>query len=195
MVFSGGKTHTESDIAEGFSYGQVLLHNRDLHSLGFREATLQRRVVAECSATDSYQNLLFSMIYFWEKVGTWPESITIVTHAFKQDRFLECHSNALRWPKEKIRVQGINPPFTSGELREVTEFESKCREQFQQDPYGVRTPLSTKRKQRRWDDKTQIGVLGGIVDESIKEQLQGLLEWTGGESGKDVYPYPLPWDR
>lgn len=76
----------------------------------------------------------------------------------------------------------------------MTQFEAKCRKQFEEDPYGVRPPLSDKRKQRRWDEHALTGVLGGIIDEGVKEQLKGLLNWTGGESGKDVFPHP-PWDK
>ncbi|KAL1310646.1 hypothetical protein AAFC00_000914 [Neodothiora populina] len=195
LVFSGGKTRSGCDVAEGYSYGQVLLHDRNLHGPGIRDALLQRRVAAECWATDSYQNLLFSMIYFWEKVGRWPENITIVTHAFKQDRFLRNHSQALRWPEHRIKVMGINPPFSSKELAEVTNFEAKCTRQWEQDPYGVREPLAGKRKQRKWEGNASTGVLGGIQDVQVKEQLKTLMRWTGGDSGREIFPYPLPWDK
>lgn len=194
LVFSGGKTKPECDTAEGFSYGQVLLHDRNLHGPGIREAILEKRVVAECWATDSYQNLLFSIIYFWEKVGRWPETITVVTHAFKQDRFLDCHAGAIRWPQNKIRVQGINPPFTKQELSQVTAFEAKCREEWLLDPYGIGETLARKRQQRRWDEHALEGVLGGIVDTRVKEQLEKLLRWDGGAEGKGIFEDSLPWD-
>ena len=181
-------------MAEAYSYGQVLLHDKRLHGAGIRDGILQRRVAAECWATDSYQNLLFSIIYFWEKTGVWPESVTVVTHAFKQDRFLKGHCDAIRWPRDRIRVQGINPPFTNRELEEVTAFEEKCRRQFELDPYGAREPLSGKRKLRRWDGNALTGVLGGILDDNVRGQLKRLLEWDGGESGREVFPHPLPWD-
>ena len=182
-------------MAEGYSYGQILLHDRTLHGPGIPEAILQRRVVAECWATDSYQNLLFSIIYFREKVGTWPESITVITHSFKQERFLKCHCEALRWPKDKIKVQGINPPFSTKELQEVTELEARCARQFDEDPYGIREPLAGKRKQRRWNDDALTAVLGGIPDETVRVQLKRLLEWTGGDSGKEIFPHSLPWEQ
>lgn len=194
LVFSGGKTKPDSDLAEGFSYGQILLHEKTLHSPGIREAILQKRVAAECWATDSYQNLLFSIIYFWEKVGSWPQRVTVITHAFKQDRFLEAHCDAIRWPRDRIRVQGINPPFTQQELHEVSQFEAKCKTQFELDPYGAREPLAGKRKQRRWDDDALTGVLGGILDEGVRGQLKSLLGWGGGDSGREVFPHDLPWE-
>lgn len=193
LIFSGGKTKPESDVAEGFSYEQVLVHNSSSHGSGTREAILQERVVAECWATDSYQNLLFGIIMFWAKVGKWPEDITIVTHAFKQDRFL-AHGDALGWPRDRIKVQGINPPFTDKELEDVTQFEARCRKQFEEDPYGARSPLADKRKHRRWDELALAGVLGGITDEEVKGQLKRLLEWTGGENGKEYFDH-APWSK
>lgn len=193
LVFSGGKTNLNSEIAEASSYSEILLYHQHLHGSAIQEAILQERTVAECWATDSYQNLLFSIIYFWKTVGRWPESITVITHAFKQDRFLQCHADALRWPRGKIRVQGINPPFTDEELRDVMRSEAKCKKQFEQDPYGASEPLAGKRQQRRWDGKAMEGVLGSVLDEDVKAQLKKLLEWKGGSSGKEIYPHILPW--
>lgn len=91
-------------------------------------------------------------------------------------------------------VQGINPPFSNKELQDVTSLESICRKQFEDDPYGAREPLASKRKLRRWDEDALAGLLSGILDEEVKGQLKALLSWTGGDSGREVFPYALPWD-
>jgi len=49
-------------------------------------ATDERWAVEE-DATDSYQNLLFSIVKFKHITGRYPAKIVVVTHAFKQERF------------------------------------------------------------------------------------------------------------
>jgi hypothetical protein len=53
-----------------------------------RQAIARGRIMCENAATDSYQNLLFSLIQYYEILGKWPQMITIITHAFKENRFL-----------------------------------------------------------------------------------------------------------
>jgi hypothetical protein len=52
-------------------------------------------IIAETHATDSYQNLLFSLLRFRLHTGHYPRRITVVTHEFKRRRFLECHFPAI----------------------------------------------------------------------------------------------------
>ncbi|THW00968.1 hypothetical protein D6D26_05477, partial [Aureobasidium pullulans] len=92
------------------------------------------RIVCEDAATDSYQNLLFSLIKYYEIKSKWPQMITVITHSFKEARFLECHADAIRWPGERIRVQGINPPFPLLELRDVQRLEKQTLDLFEKDP-------------------------------------------------------------
>jgi hypothetical protein len=70
-------------------------------------------ILLEEAATDSYQNVLFSVLAFRRQTGYYPRYLTIVTHAFKNERFLHLHAKALRWPADRVKVLGINPPFTS----------------------------------------------------------------------------------
>lgn len=46
------------------------------------------RILLEEHATDSYQNLLFSVIAFRKAWGCYPKNVRVVTHAFKAKRFM-----------------------------------------------------------------------------------------------------------
>ena len=68
------------------------------------------RMAAETLATDSYQNILFSMLLFGHLCGRYPALMTIVTHDFKVQRFLDVHLPACRWPPGSVQFQGLDPP-------------------------------------------------------------------------------------
>lgn len=105
LVFTGGLTdagYPELSEARGYLNAlRALKHKDDVE------------VVLEELATDSFQNVLFSILAFRRRCGTYPREITIITHAFKESRFLNLHAKALRWPAKRIEVLGINPPFSS----------------------------------------------------------------------------------
>jgi hypothetical protein len=105
VIFSGGPTNSRyPELSEAKSYLQALRQLRDV---------VDCDILLEEAATDSYQNVLFSVLAFRKYVGYYPNQITIITHAFKEKRFLELHAKALRWPSDRFRVFGINPPFSS----------------------------------------------------------------------------------
>ena len=88
------------------------------------------RVIAETNATDSYQNLLFSLIQFRVYTGVYPQRVTVVTHEFKRARFMQCHFPAVGLVPvgleqedhaHKVAVIGINPP------EEITPAETLTR--------------------------------------------------------------------
>lgn len=182
LIFSGGRT-TDSDRSEADGYYEVLrglFHPQPIPS--------SLIIAKEEYATDSYQNLLFSILKFQKLVGRYPEDITLITHAFKERRFLELHAPAIKWPSSKLRVQGINPPFTLEELENTQKLEHEhAYDLFIKDSYGGRPPLSDKRKARNW----KAGVVQELVDD---ERVRELLAWDGGESGKDVFTGKLPWE-
>lgn len=187
LVFSGGKT-TNAPRAEAESYGIILKHIVDNNAVLFPAGV---RYALETYATDSYQNLVFSIIRFRQLTGAYPRSITVVTHAFKERRFLELHAPAIKWPNHRIRVQGLNPPFVLDELNFVQrgEFERAYR-CFAEDPYGVRMPLLQKRLARNWNtDKAHV-----FLGWKLEPEVMGLLEWQGGMSGWETYPRRLPWE-
>lgn len=138
-MFSGGATDSGvANLSESRSYydAYVQLYGPQDDYPPLLPEMMQimwgERVDCELDATDSYQNLLFSIVRFRKITGIYPHMITVVTHAFKASRFTvgsdhvysgvdlltetqSLHGPAIRWPAHRLRVLGINPPFT-GEI-------------------------------------------------------------------------------
>ncbi|KEQ91698.1 hypothetical protein AUEXF2481DRAFT_82958 [Aureobasidium subglaciale EXF-2481] len=186
LVFSGAKTERDAPLSEADSYRNVLTQCLGESNV-VQQALANGRIVCEDAATDSYQNLLFSLIKYYEVEGKWPQMITVITHSFKEARFLECHADAICWPRKMIRVQGINPPFPLSELRDVQRLERETLDLFRADPHGVYAPLSSKRAARQWSEDTDL--LRGISDASVRHSLQELLE----TRERTMFSQQLPW--
>lgn len=158
-------------------------------------------MITETRATDSYQNVLFSLIRFKEYTGAYPRRVTVVTHEFKRSRFMKCHFPAVgllpvdleqdRY-RHKVSVIGINPPD------DVTTSESLMRGElmsgiglWKTDPYGVNRDLGSKRSNRGW--------FPGMVDEfstmDIEDVVLELLRYDGGKDHKEWFSKrkDLPW--
>lgn len=112
VAFSGAPTDKAyPDLSEANSYLSALTDWSK--KIGYSPPLdLEENLLLEEAATDSYQNLLFSILLFRRRTGYYPTNLTIITHAFKIDRFLNLHTKALRWPACRVKVLGINPPFT-----------------------------------------------------------------------------------
>ncbi|KAK4861771.1 hypothetical protein LT330_003806 [Penicillium expansum] len=163
LVFSGGPTKKpRTELSEGQSY---LLMYSNIQNLARDNNYFQdmstistidpSRIIAETNATDSYQNLLFSLIRFQVYTGVYPQRVTIVTHEFKRARFMQCHFPAVGLvpvsPEQedytqKVVVIGINPP------EEITPSETLTRGEamngiglWREDLYGVNPDLVGKR--------------------------------------------------
>ncbi|KAH9829758.1 hypothetical protein Tdes44962_MAKER02235 [Teratosphaeria destructans] len=188
LVYSGG--HTSSPAlsrgrTEAGSYN--LVAQALVEGGGMVEPA--KRPIAEEWATDSYQNLLFSILKFHQTVGAFPTRVTVVTHAFKERRFLELHAKAIKWPYSRLRVLGLNPPFTLEELEQTQwgEYE-RAYKLFAADPYGVRAPLADKRAARNWKAESVEQGFAGVED-----VVKRLLGWDGGDGGAAIFPERLPW--
>lgn len=146
---------------------------------------------AETHATDSYQNLLFSILHFHTLTSSYPTHITLISHAFKRARFLDLHCPAILWPLSKLTYIGIDPPEDVTPRKELEKGE---RERgygvWDGDLYGVGSVLGKKREQRGWEDCAL-----EVVGKGKEERVDGLLKWRGGADGKEVYRGRLPWDR
>jgi hypothetical protein len=187
LIFSGGHT-TNSPRSEAESYAVVLRALVTTHPLLFPAGV---RYALESYATDSYQNLLFSIIRFRHLTGAYPRHITVLTHAFKDRRVLELHGPALKWPRHRLRLHGLSPPFSLDELNHTQLAErDRAYRAFAADPYGVRAPLSQKRLVRNWDPERAHVFLGF----RLEPEVVGLLTWQGGLSGWETYPRRLPWE-
>ncbi|KAF2099484.1 hypothetical protein NA57DRAFT_55449 [Rhizodiscina lignyota] len=182
LIFSG--TATEKSKWEGTEargYLNVLDHIvLDIKNKG--------RILLEEHATDSYQNILFSILLYNKKYREWPDSVTVVTHAFKRHRIIDLHARAIKWPPALIDFQGIDPPFSEEERAAVEKAEARCCEDWEKDMYGVRPPLRQKRIERGLDEAATMQ----LHDDG---DVRGLLGWDGGCQPAELYPDELPWEK
>ncbi|KAL2814191.1 hypothetical protein BJX63DRAFT_393174 [Aspergillus granulosus] len=192
LVFSGGATkRPRTELSEGESYLNLAKENDYFTN---PPSTIdETRMTAETRATDSYQNVLFSILHFRKLTGIYPDQVTVVTHEFKRERFLECHFPAVAFDLNRVRLIGINPPEEVTPLSELVEGEEKRGiGLWRADRYGVGTELAGKRAKRGWANAMQWEVSLGVGLESAVEEL---AVWDGGSSGNDWFPRPraLPW--
>ncbi|KAJ5369256.1 uncharacterized protein N7496_009016 [Penicillium cataractarum] len=203
LVFSGGPTkRPRTDLSEGQSYLNLVRDNNYFQHEPDLSTIDPSRVVAESHATDSYQNVLFSILRFRFHTGVYPNRVTVVTHEFKRARFVECHFPAMgllhRFASEevvhdpRVSVIGIDPP------EEVTPIESLIRGEslrgiglWRRDLYGVGQDLAGKRIIRGW--KTEI-IHELCLDGMSEPVVEQLVAWDGG-GGNEWFPNieRLPW--
>lgn len=185
LCFSGGRT-TDAPLSEAESYMTVLKGRQNANE------RWENAIFEERHATDSYQNLLFTILLYRKQIGAYPESITVITHAFKERRFLELHGPAIKWPPHRIRVQGINPSFTLEDLQKTQAGEAKNGYgPFEHDPYGAHEPLSSKRASRHWAPECS----SMLAFDGMEPEVERLLKWEGGRTGQELFPDTLPWEE
>lgn len=187
LIFSGGETRGQTGpVNEGVSYFRVA-DALDLWSGGGGQpnqkqqdgtaSNVRARTTTEEFATDSFENLMFSVCRFREITGRYPDKITMVSFTFKQRRFEEMHSHALRWPIDRFAYLGVDPPPSTGfDLQESQkgELENAARP-FETDPYGCHTPvLQQKRRDRNPFSRTPPYPL-------TCPDMSELLSWCGPE--------------
>jgi len=166
LVFSGGETRAQTGPeTEGGSYFRVadaldLWDGRDVfltENNGADQAntpqssTVRARAVTEEYATDSFENLLFSICRFREVTGSYPKKISFVSFSFKRERFETLHAGALRWPLDHFNYVGVDPPSSTGfNLQESSAGEkSNSLLPFQTDPYGCHTEILQRKRRER----------------------------------------------
>mmetsp|Transcript_131786 Transcript_131786/g.328649 ORF Transcript_131786/g.328649 Transcript_131786/m.328649 type:complete len:393 (+) Transcript_131786:228-1406(+) len=202
LVFSGGQTRPAAGPRdEGSSYYRVAEHygwwghttpttsrlaQRSLRAVG-KDVPLPvpQRTVTEDFASDSFQNLLFSLCRFKEVVGHYPARVTVVSFTFKRRRFEDLHRAALRFPHGRFTFLGLQPPSWSRfDLVEAErgEVENAARS-YENDPYGCHTPaLAAKREARNPFRRTTPYALSC-------PDMRTLLAWCG----PGLFPHALPW--
>jgi len=185
LIFSGGETRASTGpVTEGSSYFRVAdaldLWQDKRHGVRARTAT-------EEFATDSFENLMFSICRFKEITKFYPQKITVVSFTFKQRRFEELHAKALRWPLNAFSYVGIDPSASTGfdlQKSTVAEYQNAAKP-FETDPYGCNSPiLQQKRLDRNPFSRTPPYKLSCV-------ELVDLMDWCGPE----LFPYELPWDH
>ncbi|KAF1931371.1 uncharacterized protein M421DRAFT_56873 [Didymella exigua CBS 183.55] len=178
VVFSGGATKQAfTPLSEARSYYHAALAQElsQGHIGGGRahQLYIKGRILLEEHATDSLQNLLFSILLFRQTIGRYPKNIRIITHAFKSKRFLELHAPAIHWPKDRVQVQGLDPVMSSTDIESTLKGEEKYGyTPWQHDPLGTGEILSEKRKQRGWKDEQATKLSDGL-EASVKHLLDG----------------------
>lgn len=196
LILSGSRTRRETEVSEAASYLALARENRFWGITEEEEA--RERVILEEQALDSFGNLVFSVLAFWKRTGVWPRQITIVSHAFKRERFMALHVPALRIPLEKVDYVGINPGYMeegSGEWDEVRADEVRRGERekglvvWRDDRVGMGQVLRMKRRDRNhWkvgqlffaseEERARSGVRSEIIDlgdgleETLKDEPQ-----------------------
>ena len=174
LVFSGGQTHRQAGPrSEGQGYWDLAAH------FGWwGHSELAGRAAAEEFARDSFENLLFAICRFRERIGRYPHVVTVVSWAFKEQRF-GLHREAIGWPARRFRFLGVNQPR---ELPAALKGEAETVAHFRADPYGTGVTLGAKRAsrdpfQRSIPYPTTCPELTALLAHGGPEILMGGLPW------------------
>ncbi|KAK7989544.1 hypothetical protein PG989_009859 [Apiospora arundinis] len=141
LMFSGGPTRKETRLSESQSYADIAAYNAYFGIIDAGAAS--DRIVCEPRALDSYYNVLFSLLLFWQSThdgkatvsttNTWPEKITIVSHAFKH----------------RVDFVGIDPPgMVDGTNEAAMQGVSQAIAEWKENPHGIGGTLAEKRRKR-----------------------------------------------
>ncbi|KAI8956594.1 hypothetical protein F5Y11DRAFT_153431 [Daldinia sp. FL1419] len=189
LMFSGGPTRKETRLSEARSYANLATANNFFGIVP--ESEVVGRLHYEERALDSYYNILFSLTKFWSDHRRWPTTITIVSHAFKRERLVDCHCGAIRFPLDRTNFVGVDPP---GMIDGTNEIAAKgiveAIAQWKEDPHGKGEILANKRRKRNpWgvaqtlfvnqEDRNRSGVQSVLVAEGEENLLEGVsLPWS-----------------
>lgn len=151
LVFSGGKTRPQSTLSEAESYLSIANHLDWFGASGI----FPSRVRLEGFATDSFENLLFSIQLFQmlHPKRQIPKRVTVVGLRFKEARYCQ-HAEVIMTTTHK----GITPfVFQYNGINDVPDYvldggslegEELTRAQFHLWPFGDDGALLEKRKSR-----------------------------------------------
>jgi hypothetical protein len=178
VVFSGGQTRLEAGRkSEAQSY--YILADQ---FTWWQKTEVKNRATTEEFARDSFENLLFSIARFRECTGNYPQSIEVVSWAFKRERF-DLHRQTIRWPGDAQHYKyhgGRNPDNLNGSLKG----EAKVLAAYKQDPFGTEKPLRSKRDRRNPFHQTPPyaatcpGIAGLLVHKTADgTAFDGILPW------------------
>ena len=196
---------------------QQVAMEHNLFGLETTPSMLRQRMFVERFATDSYQNILLSLIQFPQflremdtnsdsrYIGQsaplpdknhfhFPTKITIVSHEFKRSRFLDLHLPAMHWTKETEYI-GINPPFDSLKMAEIeTGDRLRGYGAWEKDMYGAGELLAKKRKARGWDgEEFRREVLDRFPVDEVRKEVDDLVFWKDGDDLTRLWNGKLPW--
>lgn len=171
LIFSGGQTRAEAGPrSEANSYYTVA----DLHDWWGHKTT----AITEDFARDSFENLLFGICRFKEFAGRYPSKVTLVSWAFKEQRF-HLHREAIGYPKDRFVYDGPNNPDAIEQARNA---EASAIANYTADPYSS-TPFYQAKKAERNPFRRQNGYRISCPE------LSQLFD----HAGPEPYAAPLPW--
>lgn len=145
-------------------------------------------IALEERALDSYHNMLFSLTLFYERFKSWPQHVTVISHAFKKPRVVDGHCAAIGYPIEQVTYVGIDPPDVE-EKEDAMRGAELAVQEWTDDPHGRGDRLAGKRVKRNpWR------VWQGVFGESVGEKEKGWLV-TRGKGGEEtlVDDAKRPW--
>lgn len=143
LVISGGFTKSQVEKSESSSYLELLKSTKVFEqSPNFK---LDKNILLEEYARDSYENVLYSIITFYKKFNKFPKRITIVSLIFKRERFLTSHLTTLGYytlpslkndeilldnlPNNKnVKFVGVGP-FLPSQTQDLSDSEYKISNQ------------------------------------------------------------------
>lgn len=227
---TSGPTWKETALSEARSYANLAAANGYFGFIspegpstnGFQPhplspIPLSPRIILEEQALDSYYNVLFSLVAFWRRYGTWPVKLTIVSHAFKRMRIVDAHCAAIGFPLDRVDFIGINPPNLPSWLRAVEQLDASAvssigleevskekgevmargiREvvgQWTEDPHGAGKALAGKRRARNPWGISQI--LFHNDEEKLKSGIETVILTDGTESLANAPQSGVAWRR
>jgi hypothetical protein len=140
LIFSGGQSRAEAGPrSEAQSYFAIA----DMRGWwGVHDVA--RRAITEEFARDSFENLLFGICRFKEYTGAYPLHVTLVSWAFKEERF-QLHRQAIQWPRERFTYEGPNNPDA---LDQALRAEQNAIRNYTADPYSLSEMYVAKRAER-----------------------------------------------
>ncbi|KAK5992191.1 hypothetical protein PT974_05592 [Cladobotryum mycophilum] len=192
LAFSGGPTRKETQLSEAQSYLDIATaHN--YWSLLLSPPEINKEILIEDRALDSYHNLLFSLTLFSSRFRRWPSHLTIVSHGFKKTRLVDSHCAAIGFPLERVSFLGIDPPGMSlGEEGKESALKGvgQAMDDWTADPHGRGEKLAGKRAKRNpW------GTWQGVSPEDVKNGVAkgGLVTRGEGEEETLVEDAERPW--
>ncbi|RFU30955.1 hypothetical protein B7463_g5383, partial [Scytalidium lignicola] len=207
LIFSGSRTRSETQKSEAESYLDLCRDNEfwDIEPVGtsnLDKDLVDSRVLIEDQALDSFGNVVFSVLKFWKFCNHWPEHITIISHEFKRDRFMELHLRAFRWPKVKANFLGINPSYMNKDAR---DWDPKRTEEVRkgelergyhawvEDLWGIGEKLKEKRKQRNPWRVTQEFFLSSH-DRERSGVITSFNDYGDGYTEEALHDVKQPWE-
>lgn len=114
-------------------------------------------------------------------MGAYPERITVVSFEFKRWRFEELHRSAIRFPRQRFRYEGIDPPELQVSVQAGERTHSA--KPFMSDPYGCRSSTLLEKRETRNPFRRSVSYPLGCPE------LSGLFL----HCGKEIFRDPLPW--